>query len=146
MTSSQRQWLHSSVRHTGIVSSRVQTPLQFWLFQASVCNCLNCVRNCDDHSSLDFKSAVQYMKHFIYHFKSSFSKSNVSQGLEKLNKVKSTCLKHLAPFLSLLWHDNFSWVSKLQNYYQCTICFMTKSYFLQSSEIYKRNKKIKNWH
>ena len=26
------------------------------------------VRNCDDHSSLDFESAVQYMKHFIYHF------------------------------------------------------------------------------
>ena len=24
--------------------------------------------NCDDHSLLDFKSAVQYMKHFIYHF------------------------------------------------------------------------------
>ena len=30
--------------------------------------CLNCVRNCEDHSSLDFKSAVQCMKHFIYHF------------------------------------------------------------------------------
>ena len=24
--------------------------------------------NCDDHSLLDFKSAVQYIKHFIYHF------------------------------------------------------------------------------
>ena len=24
--------------------------------------------NCDDHSLLDSKSAVQYMKHFIYHF------------------------------------------------------------------------------
>ena len=23
-------------------------------------NCLNCVHNCDDHSWLDFKSAVQY--------------------------------------------------------------------------------------
>ena len=43
---------------------------QAWLFQASICNCLNCVHNCDDHSSLDFKSAVQYMKHFIYHFTS----------------------------------------------------------------------------
>ena len=39
-----------------------------WLFQASIRNCLNCVRNCDDHSLLDFKSAVQYMKHFIHHF------------------------------------------------------------------------------
>ena len=28
------------------------------------------VHNCDDHSSLDFKSAVQCMKHFIYHFTS----------------------------------------------------------------------------
>ena len=31
------------------------------------CNCLTCVQNCDDHGLLDFKSAVQYMKHFIYH-------------------------------------------------------------------------------
>ena len=31
-------------------------------------NCLNCVHNCDDHSWLDLKSAVQYMKHFIYHY------------------------------------------------------------------------------
>ena len=31
-------------------------------------NCLNCVQNCDDHGLLDFKSAVQYMKCFIYHF------------------------------------------------------------------------------
>ena len=27
--------------------------------------------NCDDHSLLDFKSAVQYMKRFIYHFTST---------------------------------------------------------------------------
>ena len=26
------------------------------------------VHNCNDHSILDFKSAVQYMKYFIYHF------------------------------------------------------------------------------
>ena len=31
-------------------------------------SCLNCVHCCDDHSSLDFKSAVQYMEHFICHF------------------------------------------------------------------------------
>ena len=42
---------------------RIQTPLKSWLFQASLRNCLNCVHNCDD-----FKSAVQYMQHFIYHF------------------------------------------------------------------------------
>ena len=29
---------------------------------------LNCVHNGDDHRLLVFKSAVQYMKHFIYHF------------------------------------------------------------------------------
>ena len=51
--------------------SRVQTPLKSRLFQASIHNCLSCVHYCDDHSSLDFKSAVQYMKHFIYHFKAS---------------------------------------------------------------------------
>ena len=28
--------------------------------------------NCDDHSSLDFKSAVRYVNHFIYHFTPSF--------------------------------------------------------------------------
>ena len=38
------------------------------LFPASIRNCLNCVHNSDDHSLLDFKSAVQYMKHFIYQF------------------------------------------------------------------------------
>ena len=43
-------WLE---RRTGIARSRVQTPLKSWLFQASIRNCLNCVHNCDDHSSLD---------------------------------------------------------------------------------------------
>ena len=38
------------------------------LFQPSIRNCLNCVKTCDDHGLLDFKSAVQYMKYFIYHF------------------------------------------------------------------------------
>ena len=46
----------------------VQTPLKSWLFQASLRSCLNCVHNCDDHGLPDFKSTVQYMKHFIYHF------------------------------------------------------------------------------
>ena len=41
--------------------------------QASVCNCLNCVQNCDDHGLLDFKYAVQYMKHFHISLQSSFS-------------------------------------------------------------------------
>ena len=60
-------WLE---RRTGVARSRVQTPLKSWLFQVSIHNCLNCVHNCDDHSLLDFKSAAQYMKHFIYHFTS----------------------------------------------------------------------------
>ena len=46
----------------------LKSPLKSWLFQASIRNCLNCVHHCEDHSILDFKSAVQYMKHFIYHF------------------------------------------------------------------------------
>ena len=29
---------------------------------------LKCVQNCDDHSLLDFKSALQYMKYSIYRF------------------------------------------------------------------------------
>ena len=48
------------------------------IFQASIRNCLNCVHNCDDYGLLDFKSAVQYMKHFIYHFKSDFCLINWS--------------------------------------------------------------------
>ena len=29
---------------------------------------INCVHNCEDHSLLDFTSAVQYMKYFTYNF------------------------------------------------------------------------------
>ena len=43
-------------------TKRVQTPVR---------NYLNCVQNCDDQDLLDFKSAFQYMKHFIYHIHSS---------------------------------------------------------------------------
>ena len=61
---SQFSWLE---RRTGIARSRVQTPSKFCLFQVSLRNRLNCVYNYrnDDHSWLNFKSAVQYMKHFI---------------------------------------------------------------------------------
>ena len=31
---------------------------------------INCIHNCNDHGLLDFKSAVQCIKHFIYHFTS----------------------------------------------------------------------------
>ena len=69
MTSSQRQWLHSSVgssvRRTGIARSRAQTPLKSWLFQASIRSCLNCVHNCDDHSLLDKKTKSNICHHML---------------------------------------------------------------------------------
>ena len=36
-----------------------------WIFQASLRNCINCIRNRDDHSLLDFTSAVQCIKYLI---------------------------------------------------------------------------------
>ena len=44
------------------------TDIWWRSFVRSIGNCLNCVHNGEDHNLLDFKSAVQYMKHFIYHF------------------------------------------------------------------------------
>ena len=58
-------WLE---RRTGIVRSRVQTPLKSWIFQASLRNCKNCVHNCEDHSFTWFHIRSSYMIHFIYHF------------------------------------------------------------------------------
>ena len=51
------------------IRSRVQTPLKSWLFQASILSCLNCVHNCDDHSSLDFKirSSIYETFHISVH-------------------------------------------------------------------------------
>ena len=48
-------------------------PVEVLTFLAFLCNCLNCVHNCDDHTLLDFKSAVQYMKvfHISLHIHSS---------------------------------------------------------------------------
>ena len=39
------------------------TDVRSWSFVGSIRNCLICVHNCHDHSLLDFKSAVQYMKY-----------------------------------------------------------------------------------
>ena len=36
-----------------------------WIFQASLRNCINCICNRDDHSLLDFTSAVQCIKYLI---------------------------------------------------------------------------------
>ena len=49
--------------------------------------CLNCVHNCDDHSSLDSKSAVQHMKYFIYHFTKSEIESQI--GIMPLKKQET---------------------------------------------------------
>ena len=46
-------------RCTGIAKSRVQTPLKSWIFFSGFLrNCINCVPNCEDHSSFDFISAA----------------------------------------------------------------------------------------
>ena len=41
------------------ISNPSSNPLKSWLFQASICNCLNCIHNCDDHSSLDYVRNVR---------------------------------------------------------------------------------------
>ena len=50
---------------TCIARSRVQTPLKSWLFQASIRNCINCVHNCDDHSSLYFVVCFQGIEKYV---------------------------------------------------------------------------------
>ena len=50
--------------------------------------CLNCVHNCDDHSSLDSKSAVQHMKYFIYHFTKSEIESQIGIMLLKKQEAR----------------------------------------------------------
>ena len=49
-------------------TKRYQVSYDHRSYKRNLSNCLNCVYSYDDHSLLDFKSAVQYMKHFIYHF------------------------------------------------------------------------------
>ena len=68
-TSNFRGFIARLERRTSVARSRVQTPLKAWIFsRLYIRNYLNCVHNCEDHSLLDFKSAVQYMKYFIYKF------------------------------------------------------------------------------
>ena len=57
LTCSQRQWPHSSVgrashRYREVTGSSPVEVLNF--FQASLRNCKNCDRNCEDHSSFEF--------------------------------------------------------------------------------------------
>ena len=61
----------STEHHTRIVRSQVQTPLKSWIFQASLCNCENCIHNCEHHILLVFILYLQFnnnMVHFIYNF------------------------------------------------------------------------------
>jgi len=44
--------LWSDIWNVSYIDRVEQTPLKSWLFQASIRNCLNCIHNCDDHSSL----------------------------------------------------------------------------------------------
>ena len=70
VTSSQRQWLQlvsPSHRYHEVTGSNPVEVLNFSGFY--IRNCINCVHNCEDHSLLDFTSAVQYIKYSIYHFK-----------------------------------------------------------------------------
>ena len=63
MTSSQHQWLHSV---NGIASSRVQTPLKFWIFQASLQSYLNCLHNWEDHSLTWFTQMISTREELSY--------------------------------------------------------------------------------
>ena len=44
-------WIWNQVSYQSGLQPR-WTGLKSWLFQASIRNCLNCVRNCDDHMSI----------------------------------------------------------------------------------------------
>ena len=100
-------WTHKwpAPNVSGFIAQLVQTPLKSWLFQVSIRNCLNCVHNCDDHSLLDFKSAVQYMKHFMYHF----TKGTLLSRMQKVHH----CCRQVPPLLQTeaavytLWPNDY---------------------------------------
>ena len=85
MTNSQCKWSLSSVGWNVAPVSRGHgfKPRSTWSPEVSgfcVRNCVNCVHNCEDHSLLDFTSAFQYMKYFIYNF------SCIPHGLIRTHK------------------------------------------------------------
>ena len=59
------QFVRASHRYRKVTGSK---PVKVVTFQASIRYCLIRVHNCDDYSLLYFKSADQYLKHFIYEF------------------------------------------------------------------------------
>ena len=86
LTCSQRQWLHSSVgrashRYREVTGSNPVEVLDFFFFQASLRNCLNCVSL--RRSYLHFISFPQfiYMIHFIYHQHSFLSREHMNPQL-----------------------------------------------------------------
>ena len=80
-------WLE---RRTGIARSRVQIPLKSWIFFGLFLrNCINCVDNCEDHSSLDFIFAA--LIYDLFHIHLSPKKMIVdTQDAEDFFAVKST--------------------------------------------------------
>ena len=58
------QLVRASPRYREVMGSNSVEVLTFPGF--FICNCLNCVYNCEDHSSLDFTCAGLYTKHVIY--------------------------------------------------------------------------------
>ena len=62
------QLVRASHRCCKVTGSNPVDVLNFSRFY--IRNYINCVHNCEDHSFLDFTSAVQYMKYFINNFSS----------------------------------------------------------------------------
>ena len=60
------QLVRASDRYREVTGSNPAEVLNFSGF--CIRSCINCVHNSEDHSVLDFTSAVQHMKYFIYKF------------------------------------------------------------------------------
>ena len=60
------------------------------LFQASIRNCLNCVYNCDDHSSLDKKTKLNICHHMLT---SSTQLQNRSFHVVERTRTSTKCQK-----------------------------------------------------
>ena len=81
------------------------------------------VHNCNDHSLLDFKSTVHYMKHFIYHlyllviwFQGAFSRLDPtgqfrSLVTERIPTGRLGEIPELANLAAYLVSDYSSWIS-----------------------------------
>ena len=56
----------------------------------------NPVEVCDDHGLLDFKSAIQFMKHFIYHFTYRVCSADTGNSVKPLLVVYNFFVRLLA--------------------------------------------------